>query len=120
MQAIVVNIRSGAKYDVYIGRQRRGSKDFDWGNPFKIGRDGNRQQVLAKYRTWLRNQVLTGKVTVEQLAGLYGKVLGCWCKPEPCHGDILAEAAQAAFNHRRQERAAAEAGLKGGQQWQGT
>jgi hypothetical protein len=25
--------------------------------------------------------------------GVRGKVLGCWCHPAPCHGDVLCEAA---------------------------
>ena len=58
-------------YDVYIGR---GSK---WGNPFKIGRDGTRGDVIVKYREWILNNT----ELLEDLYELDGKVLGCWCKP---------------------------------------
>lgn len=100
MQTKVVNIRGGnVEHDVYIGRQRRGSKLFDWGNPFVIGRDGDRQEVLTRYEAWLKTQMKTGAISLEQVASLHGKTLGCWCKPEPCHGDILARAAKWAFNY---------------------
>jgi hypothetical protein len=78
-------------YDVYIGRAvpRRGMKASIWGNPFKIGKDGTREEVMSKYRAWLlENQQLLAK-----LPELRGKILGCWCAPEACHGDILAEIA---------------------------
>jgi len=68
-------------YDVYIGR---GSK---WGNPFKIGIDGNREEVIEKYRQW----ILGEPRLLDSLCELEGKVLGCWCSPKPCHGDVLIE-----------------------------
>ena len=74
------------RYDVYIGRPSK------WGNPFVIGRDGSREQVIAKYRAW----VLAQPELVAALPELRGKILGCWCAPQACHGDVLAELAQAA------------------------
>jgi len=68
-------------YDVYIGRPSK------WGNPFKIGRDGTREQVIDKYREWIKGQ----PHLVRGLKELEGKVLGCWCKPKRCHGDVLVE-----------------------------
>jgi len=68
-------------YDVYIGRRSK------WGNPFEIGKDGTREQVIDKYREYILNKP-------ELLADLHeldGKILGCWCKPSPCHGDVLVE-----------------------------
>ena len=67
------------KYDVYIGRPS------PWGNPFVIGRDGTREQVIQKYEQWL----LTQPALLAALPELKGKVLGCWCSPKPCHGDVL-------------------------------
>lgn len=67
-------------YDVYIGRPSK------WGNPFLIGKDGTRYEVMLKYLSWLRNQ----PELLDALPELKDKVLGCWCDPEPCHGDILA------------------------------
>jgi len=72
-----------ARYDVYIGRPGK------WGNPFQIGRDGTRAQVIARYERWLseRPELLAA------LPELAGKTLGCWCAPKACHGDVLARLA---------------------------
>ena len=80
-------------FDVYIGRGR-GSK---WGNPFthKQGRTLARfrvatvEEALEKYEAWLRSQ----PELMAALPELRGRVLGCWCKPGPCHGDVLARLA---------------------------
>lgn len=75
-------------YDVYIGRRSDGNGE--WGNPFKIGEDGNRGEVIQKYREWVHGQPdLILKIKNE----LKDKTLGCWCKPKCCHGDVLAEIA---------------------------
>lgn len=66
-------------HDVYIGRPSK------WGNPFEIGKDGTRAQVIAKYEEWIRNN----PELLEQISELEGKTLACWCKPKPCHGDVL-------------------------------
>lgn len=66
-------------YDVYIGRPSK------WGNPFILGNDGSRSEVIRKYEEWIRQQ----PDLLEQLYELDNKVLGCWCSPKPCHGDIL-------------------------------
>ena len=70
-------------FDVYIGRPSK------WGNPFVIGKDGTREQVVTKYREWIISQI----TLIEALPELRGKVLGCWCAPHMCHGDVLAELA---------------------------
>ena len=64
---------------VYIGRPSI------WGNPFVIGKDGSRDDVITKYETWL----LGNGQLVDQLAALAGKDLVCWCAPARCHGDVL-------------------------------
>lgn len=79
----VLNKRTHAppsKNSVYIGRPSI------WGNPFVIGRDGDREQVIEKYRRWLEsNPALVARAKTE----LKGKNLVCWCAPLPCHGDVL-------------------------------
>ena len=71
-------------FDIYIGRPSK------WGNPFRIGKDGSREDVILKYRNWiLANSNLMAQLPLE----LKGKTLGCWCKPNACHGDVLAELA---------------------------
>lgn len=61
-----------------------------WGNPFVIGKDGNREQVIAKYREWIMGQP---QKLAHVRQALPGKVLGCWCAPKACHGDVLVEIA---------------------------
>ena len=65
-----------------------------WGNPFKLGVDGDREQVIARYRADLWRRIQAGEVPLEELAELHGCWLACWCEPLPCHGDILARAAE--------------------------
>lgn len=75
--------------DVYIGRAcyMGGWKlpQSKWHNPFPI--KGNREECLQKYKEY----VLSNADLMRDLPELSGKVLGCWCKPERCHGDILVE-----------------------------
>lgn len=70
-------------YDVYVGRPSK------WGNPYIIGRDGTREDVVRKYRDYILN---TPRLR-ESLPELKGKRLACWCAPLPCHGDVLMELA---------------------------
>jgi hypothetical protein len=74
----VVNKRLEA-FDVYIGRPSK------WGNPFEIGKHGTRIEVITKYEEYLLNS----PSLMDALHELKGKKLGCYCKPMPCHGDIL-------------------------------
>lgn len=62
-----------------------------WGNPFVLPDDGDRQTVIANYA----DHYLPHKPSlVARLPELKGKALACWCSPEPCHGDILAQLAE--------------------------
>lgn len=70
-------------HDVYIGRPSK------WGNPFSIGRHGTRDEVIKLYAEWLVEQ----DDLMADLPELKDKVLGCWCAPQACHGDILAKLA---------------------------
>lgn len=78
-------------YDVYIGRPSK------WGNPWshKEGTTAQykcetREEAIQKYAEWLfRQNDLLSVLKIE----LKGKVLGCWCDPQDCHGHILAELA---------------------------
>lgn len=71
-------------YDIYIGR---GSP---FGNPFVIGWDGNRQEVIDKYREWFYIEIQYENFR-QQVLALRGKVLGCFCFPKACHGNIIVE-----------------------------
>lgn len=71
------------KYDIYIGRPSK------WGNPFVMPRDGNRSEVIEKYRQYLTSR----PDLLADIHELKGRRLGCYCYPLPCHGDVLAELA---------------------------
>lgn len=61
----------------------------EWGNPFHLPGDGDRDTVLDNYEWYLeRKPSLLTKISM-----LKGKVLGCWCYPELCHAGILEERA---------------------------
>jgi len=77
----LININTGKSYDAYIGR---GSK---WGNPYHIGMHGTREEVIEKYKQY----ILSNKELIDALPELKDKILGCYCKPFKCHGDILIE-----------------------------
>ena len=68
-------------YDVYIGRPSK------WGNPFPLEDESERLDVIEKYARWVSHQ----PKLMADLHELRGKVLGCWCAPKPCHGDVLVD-----------------------------
>lgn len=77
-------------YDIYIGRGKdpKTGKIGIWGNPFVIGKDGERDFVILKYKLWLNTQ----PHLLREIHTLSGKILGCWCDTGVnCHGDILRE-----------------------------
>lgn len=81
----VVNRDRGDEYDVYIGR--RGP----WGNPFVIGKDGDRGEVIEKYKNYFYETLLRDSSRKDAIMELKGLRLGCHCKPNACHGDVIAE-----------------------------
>ena len=94
MSCEVVN-KNKEPYDVYIGR---GSK---WGNPYphKEGTKAeflveDREAAVAAFRTFLWDAIKSGRLTIEELLELDGKRLGCFCKPQACHGDVIKAAVE--------------------------
>lgn|SRR3990167_1102333 len=82
MKPKILNVRMAGwpENAVYIGRSS------PWGNPLRIGRDGNRERVMALYRDYLLNSPGLTKAARRELKG---KDLLCHCKPLACHGDLL-------------------------------
>ncbi len=77
-----VHCKSGKPFDVYCGRPS------PFGNPFVIGKDGTRDEVIARYREWLPTQ----PNLMAEVHTLHGKTLACWCFPhQACHCDVLLE-----------------------------
>jgi hypothetical protein len=84
MPAVHNKYKSTAPADaVYIGRPTK------WGNPFVIGPDGTRQEVVQKYKDY----ILSNQSLLSQVQELRGKDLICFCAPQQCHGDVLIELA---------------------------
>ena len=79
-RTLVVNLRI-EPCDVLITRPG------DWGNPFVMGVDGTREEVVAKHLAWIKKH----PQLLKRLGELKGKRLGCWCRPLLCHGDNYVE-----------------------------
>lgn len=86
----VVSKRTFKGDGIYVGRPSL------LGNPFVIGKDGDRAEVIAKYRVWLWNQVkargavFAELVRIKRLAEKGDVHLVCWCRPTlSCHGDVV-------------------------------
>lgn len=85
----VINVRKMSP-DVYIGRRWSLFDGSIFHNPYHIGTDGTREEVLEKFivywyadeQKWLRDAALRDIPD--------GSTLGCWCAPQTCHGDIIA------------------------------
>ena len=69
------------------GRDEKITRGTDWGNPFVIGEDGDRETVISKYSKYL--EMKDGLIHRLKSGELSGKLLVCWCCPDGCHGDIL-------------------------------
>lgn len=85
VRTVVVNRRREG-FDVYIGRPSI------WGNPYShragtkaLYRVGTVREAIEAYERWIHTQ----PQLLSLLPTLRGKALGCWCKPGPCHGDVL-------------------------------
>ncbi len=84
----VVHCRK-ARFDAYIGRAFREFQGTRYGNPFHLGKDGNRYDVIVKFANyWYAPE--QKKLREHAVNYLTGQILGCWCAPELCHGDIIA------------------------------
>lgn len=89
LDSMVVHFKK-EPFDIYIGRPSK------WGNPFTHIVDKHtlaefvvktREESIMKYLEWITKG--NGRYLIKDLHELKGKVLGCWCKPKPCHGEVL-------------------------------
>lgn len=91
----VINISTGGKFDIYIGRKLH--QPHHYGNPFRIGDDGDRDTVIIKCLLWLAGLAYEDiepdrwQWVIDTMDSLKDKILGCHCKPLACHGDIYKE-----------------------------
>ncbi len=102
MTTSVIHIRTHQRVptenDVYIGRAGHGEDGY-FGNPIRIGarchRCGKRHEIGAEtlgcYRDYFTERVFADPEFRRRIAQLRGKRLVCFCKPKPCHGDVIVE-----------------------------
>ena len=93
---VVANKRKDGDLALIAWAQKEGlyvpiDRTSDWGNPFVMGTgqdtaDGDRDTVCNSYDMFFQLK-LSLHVRIGELKG---KVLGCWCFPDRCHGDFLA------------------------------
>lgn len=104
MYQVVNGYKAGwvGKGKIYIGRAnyKLGLRRSPLANPYRIGKDGDRQEVLRKYRRWLFTRICAGDHDViRELMAIREKAksdrypngvsLSCYCKPSQCHGDVI-------------------------------
>lgn len=95
-ETVVLNLRQGTHDNLISWAMdadlfQRIDRRSEWGNPFEMPDDGDRGTVIANYA----EHYLPHKPSLlARLPELRGRALGCWCAPEPCHGDILKERAE--------------------------
>lgn len=83
----VVNINKES-YDIYIGRAGRGQDGY-FGNPVRLENGAPKGSTLENYKSYFMNRLENDPQFKQKVHALKGKVLGCFCKPGPCHGDII-------------------------------
>jgi len=85
----ILNKRTASKEElkdaVYVGRPSA------FGNPFQIGRDGDRHNVINKYREWFKEKIQNDDRFFNVVNSLRGKNLVCWCSPKQCHAEVILE-----------------------------
>ena len=93
MSTVVVNLRK-EPYDIYIGRPGM------FGNVHKVapfhcvyccGMVHSREEAIAAYRQYFLDRVAADEFFRQEVLKLKGLRLGCYCKPLPCHGDVIVE-----------------------------
>lgn len=76
----LINLRNCSRYDIRIDRQG------PFGNPFRIGTDGDRNRVCDLHNIYFLNRIRRDTVFRKKVLALDGLRLGCWCVPLRCHG----------------------------------
>jgi hypothetical protein len=102
-------------YEVYIGRGKDPEtlEKSEWGNryshresKFEVVYVATAEEAVARYKAELWERIKSGQLSLERLASLAGKTLGCWCAPSCCHGDVLAGASVWAVEELARQRSA--------------
>jgi len=105
-QIKVVNVRAlnNPCGVTYVGRRCQGWCGSVLGNPFRIGVDGDREEVIRKYREWLYKRLETDPQVQSAIMDIVRMLdrgelvrLGCWCAPLPCHAEVIKEVVLASW-----------------------
>ena len=83
------NVYIGRAGVVFIDKKRFPTESSNFANPFKIGKDGTREDVIDKYKIYITKKLENNTELQSELLTLKGKHLGCWCYPDMCHGNVL-------------------------------
>lgn len=108
MSHAVLNVNTDNCRDAfYVGRMLRYG-NTSLGNPYAIGRDGDRKTVIEKYRVWLSARiaepdpvVCTALLSIQKNQSLF-----CHCTPQECHGEVISaivDDAQSTLRHHPQK-----------------
>jgi len=89
MLTTVIHLRDQQPGDVYIGRAGKGEDGY-FGNPFRLGQGETRGSTIERYDEWFHQRLLTDPEFKKKVSELKGKRLVCFCKPQACHGDVIA------------------------------
>lgn len=92
----LVHLFGASPLDVYIGRAGHGQKGT-FGNPFEVGKvcsrcrryHSTRESTLPCYEAYLNERADKDPAFRAELLQLRHKRLGCFCKPDACHGDVI-------------------------------
>lgn len=82
------NIYVGRAGRVYINKEVYPYQQSKWANPYNL-KTLTREESLSRYEAHIRQMLAKNPNAKGELLGLAGKNLGCWCKPESCHADVL-------------------------------
>lgn len=85
------------------------------GNPFVMGKDGNRKEVIQRYKEYFDYKMCNDPVFRSQFFSLckfyahYDRIqLVCWCAPLACHGDVIKEVMLELFRDKSKEEETGE------------
>lgn len=82
------NVYIARKGVVFIDGERFPKIDSLWANPFKVPDETEKGSLIDRYEVYIRKKIIDENLQ-DEVRKLKGKTLGCWCKPSPCHGDVL-------------------------------
>lgn len=91
----VIHVRDQNRYELMGHCVVLIDRSTPYGNPYKIGRDGDRSEVIASFREQLILELLGSppekERALERIRRLRKRTLACHCAPLPCHGDVWLE-----------------------------